>query len=111
MNKDNDKAFHEYKKNYQQFNNFQVKFFNATAASFNYAIRLHYLSGVSCDQDIHNGYKKIVEALKLGLASYCIERKILDEALKQLNKVGQPQNKEISAKKAKLTKDVLITKF
>ncbi|RIB24362.1 hypothetical protein C2G38_2031968 [Gigaspora rosea] len=106
-----------------------------------YKIELYYLSGVGCEQDIDNGYRKIVEAenfhlpdakswinkygeekdhgaevakillykdeydkviqnlnnqykneknkseyVRLGLASYCIRRKMFDEALNLLNK-------------------------
>ncbi|CAG8785974.1 14003_t:CDS:1, partial [Racocetra fulgida] len=70
----------------ERFKTIRMKLFNATSASSNhdvafntykeiedddndalnyrikYKIGLHYLSGVGCEQDIDNGYRKIVEA-------------------------------------------------
>ncbi|CAG8848582.1 34470_t:CDS:1 [Gigaspora margarita] len=60
-------------------------------------------------QNLKNRYEKEnngSEYVRLGLARYCIRRKMFDEALKLLNEVGQLQDKEISSQKEKLIKDV-----
>ncbi|CAG8753994.1 44934_t:CDS:1, partial [Gigaspora margarita] len=55
------KAFKTYKKmkdDYDDVLNYRIK----------YKIGLYYLSGVSCEQDIDKGYRKIVDAKNLGLS-------------------------------------------
>ncbi|CAG8819700.1 8524_t:CDS:2 [Gigaspora margarita] len=52
--------------------------------------------------ELYNGS----DYVRLGLARYCIRRKMLDDALDLLNKIGQPQDNEISTQKKKLINDV-----
>ncbi|KAF0544546.1 hypothetical protein F8M41_002691 [Gigaspora margarita] len=53
----------------EKYKAIQTKLFNITSAFSNHivAFKLHFFFGVSCKQNIDNGYRKIIEASNHGL--------------------------------------------